>query len=293
MAEQQAHIESLEDRIKQLNEQLKATKSHLRRTQAENAALKSKYATELRESQREVDQLKKTRQTLKPLVDVGVTIRLRFLEQAKGTLEAGNKVKSQFMVSDGNITAYGGNGIADTALFIAGFLSDTDPLMTVFEKICKVSTTAYSVFAVSSKRCLDSDVTRRSSRKIDDCVPNADLQKIHHDLCRVTFKAWNDKKRLVMDKGYKGLVSLGYAAKCYDEELNNWIIMDRLEWLTEELLNFDKQKSMKRWNSLPVSLSCRTLLLYSLTHSIEFANLHWRTFQDFLYFSSSWASYER
>lgn len=75
-----------------------------------------------RERVAEILQLKKDRDVMKPLLDVGVAVRLRYLGNYKKAnyYGAGTEELNQKRIEDGNAAAHNGNGSADLSLASLG-----------------------------------------------------------------------------------------------------------------------------------------------------------------------------
>jgi hypothetical protein len=67
--------------------------------------------------ERDLENLKLEKESMKPLLDVGIAVRLRFLEQAKNTyLNEQRGGLNQITIRKGNQAAHSANGTADAAL---------------------------------------------------------------------------------------------------------------------------------------------------------------------------------
>lgn len=254
-AQQKSQIQALEKQIKKLYEDLEETKSKLTIAQVENITLKARHRVEVQDLTTKVFQLQENLQMMKPLVEVGVAIRLRYLEQAKDAHEIGEKGISQHVIRDGNIAAYGGNGAADAALSKLGVLKDDDTLLAVFKSLYKSSPKGFHQSSELLQRTLNYSATRRTSRKIIHNLENSSLCDKHLQLCCKIIRTSNNTRAWAKMQGHLWETQEQFnefVAWHFESKVENWIFVDRLEWLTVELLNFDRQKSSSRWYALPV-----------------------------------------
>lgn len=84
--------------------------------------------------QREVLNLRKIQDINKPLLDVGIAVRLRFLEEAKTKVRGlEDKLVARHVIRAGIKAVHNGNFAADSALFLNGSLQRSDSTLLVFK----------------------------------------------------------------------------------------------------------------------------------------------------------------
>jgi hypothetical protein len=89
-----------------------------------------------KELEKDLQNSKLEKESMKPLLDVGIAVRLRFLEQAKNTyLNEQRGGLNQITIREGNQAAHSANGTADAALFTLGILKNEDALAPAFERV--------------------------------------------------------------------------------------------------------------------------------------------------------------
>lgn len=186
--------------------------------------------------EREIKEAKREKERMKPLLEVGVAIRLRFLEQSRQTLRGQNvRAINQQSIREGNQAAHNGNGTADAALFTTGILKETlesggkSELAEVFETLyCKLPK-GFLTWPELLRRAIDCEATMNIFKKVRNGRETSRLRKQHRDLCQTLTERWN-----------------GYASSelpFFEKNLRNWYMLDRLEWLTVEIIEFDRQKN--------------------------------------------------
>jgi hypothetical protein len=119
---------------------------------------------------------------LKPLVDIGASLRLRFLQQARQTIYNHRPTAADTkFIQDGNVAAHSGNGVADAALFKAGLVSADNVLAKVFRRLYRYKPSDYlnpDEITMLSK-ILDCDATVKAVRKVRDTTGPAALREEH------------------------------------------------------------------------------------------------------------------
>ena len=99
---------------------------------------------EIARLQRILSASKKREELIKPLLDVGVSLRLRFLVQARETIYNRPPSATEAKVlTKGNEAAHRGNGLADAALFKAKLVDEDDVLARVFRRLYRCSPIDY------------------------------------------------------------------------------------------------------------------------------------------------------
>ena len=86
--------------------------------------------------ERDLENLKLKKESMKLLLDVGIAVPLRFLEQAKSTyLNEQRGGLNQITIREGNEAAHSANGTTDAALFTLGILKNEDALAPAFGQV--------------------------------------------------------------------------------------------------------------------------------------------------------------
>ncbi|KAA8568463.1 hypothetical protein EYC84_007495 [Monilinia fructicola] len=124
-------------------------RNELRSIEQKLSSTTTTYTNLLQNSKRvrqDYQKLKKTHDLGKPLVKIGVDIRLRFLDQARETVLNISRDKADVALrNNGNIAAHRGNAAADAALFKGGFIPEEfEDAEEVFTALYQCESSQYS-----------------------------------------------------------------------------------------------------------------------------------------------------
>ncbi|KAE9378746.1 hypothetical protein N431DRAFT_450690 [Stipitochalara longipes BDJ] len=168
-----AEAEETSERLEKENEDLKSTikgsEADLKREARKTAKLQKDISVSVRREE-----------LLKPLLDVGVSIRLRFLQQAREPIYNHRPTPEESKIlKKGNEAAHRGDGLADAALFKAKFVDDDHVLAKVFRRLYRCRPTDYldpnEVTMLS--RMLDCEASIMVVRRVRDTSGSAPLRK--------------------------------------------------------------------------------------------------------------------
>ncbi|KAH8779668.1 hypothetical protein F5882DRAFT_379783 [Hyaloscypha sp. PMI_1271] len=190
--------------------------------------------------ERDLENLKLKKESMKLLLDVGIAVRLRFLEQAKNTyLIEQRGGLNQITIREGNEAAHSANGTTDAALFTLGILKNEDALAPAFGQVyANVIPTEYLQLPELLRRAWDCFATLSLSRGLE--VARS-----------LNFFAKNNLVSLMISSGNGIVEKLQTALESLSEILGIGIyLLDRLEWLTVEIVEFDRPRSGGRLTSL-------------------------------------------
>jgi hypothetical protein len=178
--------------------------------------------------------------TLKPLVDIGVATRLRFLQQARQTIhkhrisEAGKVV-----IKNGNIAAHGGNGRADAAVFMSYLVSKTHVLAETFKDLyhCKPSEYLDQNEIKMLEQMLDCEATIMAVQRVNKSNESAGLRAEHSYLLEKLYNAQTSSASIAV----------------WESSLSNKKWLERLEKITADIVRLDRKSSSSRKKLQPVS----------------------------------------
>jgi hypothetical protein len=194
--------------------------------------------------ERDLKNSKLEKESMKPLLDVGIAVRLRFLEQAKNTyLNEQRGGLNQITIREGNQAAHSANGTADAALFTMEILKNEDALAPAFERVYANRTpTRHLQLPELLRRAWDCFATLSLFKGVRSGKGSKLFRKEHSSLSNDIFRKW-DRRR-----------ASDYPGK-FERDIRNWYLLDRLEWLTVEIVEFDRLKSGGRLTPLVSSQS--------------------------------------
>jgi hypothetical protein len=194
--------------------------------------------------ERYLENSKLEKESMKPLLNVGIAVRLRFLEQAKNTyLNEQRGSLNQITIREGNQAAHSANGTADEALFTMGILKNEDALAPAFERVyANVTPTRYLQLPELLRRAWDCFETLSLFKGVRSGKGSKLFRKEHSSLSDDIFGKW-DRRR-----------ASDYPGK-FERDIRNWYLLDRLEWLTVEIVEFDRLKNGGRLTPLVSSQS--------------------------------------
>jgi hypothetical protein len=119
---------------------------------------------------------------LKPLVDIGVATRLRFLQQARQTIHKHRISEAdKVVIKNGNIAAHGGNGPADAAVFMSYLVSKTHVLAETFKDLyhCKPSEYLDQNETIMLEQMLDCEATIMAVQRVNKSNDSPGLRAEH------------------------------------------------------------------------------------------------------------------
>jgi hypothetical protein len=185
--------------------------------------------------ERDLENSKLEKESMKPLLDVGIAVRLRFLEQAKNTyLNEQRGGLNQITIRKGNQAAHSTNGTADAALFTLGILKNEDALAPTFERVCaNVTPTRYLQLPELLRRAWDCFATLSLFKGVRSGKESKLSRKGHSSLTDGILGKWDRRK------------ASDYPGK-FERDIRNWYLLDRLKWLTVEIVEFDRLRSGSR-----------------------------------------------
>jgi len=171
-------IEDLEDQIDQKNEKIESQDGRIKKLKNKNKSLDS-----------HISRLKEELEDQRPLVQMGVDIRTRFLEQERIHYERlGRNDLDQNVIDCGNSSAHCGNGAADSALFKCNLVSPK------YENVFRKMYDYHSSYDIEDYR---SERTEKSMMEADLRVSILAGQGIHGGL---STKARRDEATKILDK---------------------------------------------------------------------------------------------
>lgn len=130
---------------------------------------------------KERDLLSREKEVLAPLVQVGAAVRLRSLELARDKLFDNPAPVDPIIIRQGNDAAHRGNGVADAALFQAGFVSNDryGVAAGTFGGLYECLPQNYN-WNIQARRLLHCEATLLMLKSIDDSE-DVDMEYKKHD----------------------------------------------------------------------------------------------------------------
>jgi hypothetical protein len=203
-----------------------ATKVELGRVSQNNSML-----------QKDIKALNLRAELLKPLVDIGVATRLRFLQHARRNIHR-HRISDQdaTVIKNGNVAAHGGNGIADAAMFKAYLVPKFHILAQVFKDLYHCNPAEYidQNEIKMLRRMLDCEATITTVKKNNKLKESAALRKEHYHLLEKLYDAQTKSRSIT----------------AWEENQQNKLWLERLEELTAEIVRLDI-KSGPRGEKIP------------------------------------------
>ena len=174
-----------------------------------------------------------------PMATIGSAVRIQFLEEARAALEGDSP--NECIMREGLLAARGANGETDNNLFAGSDTIDEHPLFKVFEKIYNIKPREdWEDLPELLKRTIDCQATVRFMKNLPATADMLILLNGHEKLCQQLigrFKKWVDGK-----------------TELFEANVNHWFLLDRLEWLTDEILLFEGEKSVERFQKYMVRI---------------------------------------
>jgi ribosomal protein S15P/S13E len=179
-----------------------------------------------------IEELESELDEQKPLLDIGIAVRLRFLEQNRH--KACEKVRGTNGLAQGrgNSAAHHGKGEADAALFRIGILKEGSDLSKVFQGLYEAGPEVYLEFPELLKRTIDAGVTMRTFKKLNPGSHTKDLRARRSEIEGKLFKAWD-------------ICTTLEDVENFQSKGSNLSMVKDLEWLTSEITNFDCKEMPK------------------------------------------------
>ncbi|KAK0124640.1 hypothetical protein ONS95_009587 [Cadophora gregata] len=188
--------------------------------------------TEATQQEQIVEQLQEYINVIAPMATIGSAVRIQFLEEARAALEGDEP--NECIILEGILAARGANGEVDNNLFAGSDTLDEHPLFQIFEKIYEAqSREDWEDLPELLKRTIDCQATIRFAKNLPATTEMMVLLQGHDELCERLvgrFKKWVDGK-----------------TEMFEANVNHWFLLDRLEWLTDEILMFEEEKSVDRF----------------------------------------------
>jgi hypothetical protein len=179
--------------------------------------------------QKDIRALNERAELLRPLVDIGVATRLRFLQQARRTvhkhpLSEADKV----FIKNGNVAAHGGNGLADAALFKGYLVAKNNIVAQVFKDLyhCEPSDYLDQNEITILRRMLDCEATIMTVQKANKSNESAALRKEHFKLLDKLYAAQKKSSSIT----------------AWEQNQQNTEWLERLEEITAEIVRLDMKK---------------------------------------------------
>lgn len=163
----------------------------LRRKLTEVEAQNSKNAQDLLEARNEINELKSTRDSVEPILKIGVDIRLRNMEWAREpVLGVATKDIDRARILNGNIAAHRANGAVDAVMFEAGLVPEEfiEEASNVYEKLFNVKPSSYKCWSSKVLRLLDCRATVTTLKAMNRATITTNIRHQHSqidtELCR-------------------------------------------------------------------------------------------------------------
>ncbi|PVH73539.1 hypothetical protein DL98DRAFT_659384 [Cadophora sp. DSE1049] len=187
---------------------------------------------EVKRQEQTIDELQEYINVIAPMATIGSAVRIQFLEEARAVLEGDEP--NECIVREGVLAVRGANGEVDNNLFAGSDTIDEHPLFQIFEKIYETKPREdWEDLPELLKRTIDCQATVRFAKNLPATAEMRILLEGHEKLCERLvgrFKKWVDGK-----------------TEMFEANVNHWFLLDRLEWLTDEILMFEGDKSFKRF----------------------------------------------
>jgi antibiotic biosynthesis monooxygenase (ABM) superfamily enzyme len=178
--------------------------------------------------QEEIDKLKSGQAMMRPILDIGIAIRLRFLLFGQDTLLSLSRgAKDTKVLRAGNSAAHSANGLADSALLLSGYLDEHHDLCRVFNLIYKDPAGIIYRESPLLRTAKDCQATIEVTKKLNGNAISKELRAEHQNLFERIIQASVNSD------------SVQEWAK--SEEAQQWLA--RLEALTEEIVELDRQRT--------------------------------------------------
>ena len=186
-----------------------------------------------------ISELQEYINVIAPMATIGSAVRIQFLEEARAALEGDSP--NECIMREGLLAARGANGDIDNNLFAGSDTIDEHPLFKVFEKIYNIKPREdWEDLPELLKRTIDCQATVRFMKNLPATADMLILLNGHEKLCEQLigrFKKWVDRK-----------------TELFEANVNHWFLLDRLEWLTDEILLFEGEKSVERFQRYMVRI---------------------------------------
>lgn len=186
-----------------------------------------------------ISELQEYINVIAPMATIGSAVRIQFLEEARAALEGDSP--NECIMREGLLAARGANGETDNNLFAGSDTIDEQPLFKVFEKIYNIKPREdWEDLPELLKRTIDCQATVRFMKNLPATADMLILLNGHEKLCEQLigrFKKWVDRK-----------------TELFEANVNHWFLLDRLEWLTDEILLFEGEKSVERFQRYMVRI---------------------------------------
>jgi len=190
----------------------------------------TKYILELRD---QVLKLQAKSEAEKPLLKVGVAVRLSFLQQQNRHGADGHRKLDEraLALKDGLAAARNGNGSADAALFEMGALTNTGELALVFEELYSSTPGKYPEWPHLVKQVVDLSVTLKTFKKCHKGHETNGLRQQHARIRTDIAESWTTASQHPE------------KSASFEQNESNLLKLKKLEWLTDEIVRFDSKEN--------------------------------------------------
>jgi hypothetical protein len=164
-----------------------------------------------------------------PILQIGVDVRLRNLEQARESLlNVSRDETNRTIVMNGNTAAHRANGAVDAAMFQAGLISDEymEEAKEIFKQMYQVEPSEYGCWSPKLLRLIDCQATVSTVKAFRGRNASFELRAEHAEI----------NKRLI--ELHTTLYRREFEANAEVHEL-----IERMELLTTEIVEVDRSRS--------------------------------------------------
>ncbi|KAF4627503.1 hypothetical protein G7Y89_g10648 [Cudoniella acicularis] len=161
------YTEDLRSRHKEMKERLVAAEKQTADLEKEVVV----YKAAAESAEKEAESAKEQLERVAPLIDVGVRVRLRFMEQAQEhVLERKPEILNQEIILAGNAAAHGGFGRADALLFKLGFVPQGvhENLFKVFHDLYQIYPNHYEEMPAKLLEATNYEVTLKTMNVLNE-----------------------------------------------------------------------------------------------------------------------------
>ncbi|KAL5326535.1 hypothetical protein ACEPPN_004221 [Leptodophora sp. 'Broadleaf-Isolate-01'] len=183
-------------------------------------------------NQKKTEELEEYISLIEPMAAIGTAIRIWFIEETRAAL-AGEEPNA-CIVRDGINASRAANGELDNNLFAGSDTLDDHPLYQTFQKIYLTKPRDdWEDLPELLKKTIDCQATIRFAKNL----PNvASMRVLLHAHEKLSYQLIGRFQKFVDGK-----------TELYEANINHWFLLDRLEWLTDEILLFEGEKSVERY----------------------------------------------
>ncbi|CZS93909.1 uncharacterized protein RCO7_08071 [Rhynchosporium graminicola] len=191
-----------------------------------------RYRLYIREAREREEYMEKYIEVLSPMFLAGQAVRLQFLEEARAAL-AGEK-PDENIVREGLKAARAANGDLDNLLLTEARNADDHFTYQAFQDVYKAkSHEDWEALPELLQKTLNCQATIRFAKNLPAVDGMRLLLNAHENLCDRLIKRF-----------YKYVYG---KTALYEANSNHWVLINQLEWLTDEILMFDGENSVKKY----------------------------------------------